>query len=98
MAISNPKTSDCDPRNRPPEGEAETHDDLPQRQPASRRHSRADAAEQRQLAEVGVEDAGLDTGYLANLIQRDANPSDVIDQAIIAPMPDDDRDVDTDLF
>ena len=59
---------------------------------------RADAAEQRQPAEVGFEDAGLDTGYLANLIQRDANPSDVIDQAIIAPMPDDDRDVDTDLF
>ena len=34
----------------------------------------------------------------ANLIQRDANPSDVIDQAIIVPLPDDDRDTDTTLF
>ena len=32
---------------------------------------------------------------VANLLQRDANPSDVIDQAIIVPLPDDDRDVDT---
>jgi hypothetical protein len=30
---------------------------------------------------------------VADLLQRDANPSDVIDQAIIVPMPDDDRDV-----
>ena len=35
---------------------------------------------------------------VANLLQRDANPSDVIDQAIIVPLPDDDRDVDTSLF
>jgi hypothetical protein len=55
----------------------------------------ADATEQRQPANVSVEDAGLDTGYLANLIQRDANPSDVIDQATIVPLPDDDRDLDT---
>jgi hypothetical protein len=54
----------------------------------------ADAAEQRQPADISVEDAGLDTGYVANLGQRDANPSDVIDQAIIVPMPDDDRDLD----
>jgi hypothetical protein len=59
---------------------------------------RVDAVEQRQRADVGVEDAGLDTGYLANLLQRDANPSDVIDQAIIVPLPDDDRAIDTDLF
>ena len=58
----------------------------------------ADAAEQRQPADVSVEDAGLDPGYVANLLQRDANPPDVIDQAIIVPLPDDDRDVDTDLF
>ena len=54
---------------------------------------RADAVEQHQLADVSVEDAGLDTGYVANLLQRDANPADVIDQANIVPMPDDDRDV-----
>jgi len=35
---------------------------------------------------------------VADLLQRDANPSDVIDQAIIVPLPDDDRDVDTSLF
>ena len=58
----------------------------------------ADAAEQQQLADVSVEDAGLDTRWVANLIQRDANPADVIDQAIIVPIPDDDRDVDTALF
>ena len=54
----------------------------------------ADAAEQLQPADVSVEDAGLDTRYVANLIKRDANPADVIDQAIIVPIPDDDRDVD----
>jgi hypothetical protein len=32
-------------------------------------------------ADVGPENAGLDTSYLANLLQRDANASDVIDQA-----------------
>ena len=58
----------------------------------------ADAVEQHQPADVSVEDAGLDPRYVANLIQRDANPSDVIDQAIIVPMPDDDRDIDTALF
>ena len=31
---------------------------------------------------------------MADLLQRDANPSDVIDQAIIVPLPDDDRDTD----
>jgi hypothetical protein len=58
----------------------------------------ADAVEQHQPADVSVEDAGLDTRYVANLSQRDANPADVIDQAIIVPIPDDDRDVDTALF
>ena len=47
----------------------------------------------------GAEGAGLDPREVANLLQRDANPSDVIDQAIIVPLPDDDRDdVDTPLF
>ena len=36
----------------------------------------ADAAEQRQSPEVSAEDAGLDTRYVANLTQRDANPAD----------------------
>jgi hypothetical protein len=58
----------------------------------------ADAAEQRQPADVSAEDAGLDPREVANLLQRDANPSDVIDQAIIVPMPDDDRDDDTAVF
>ena len=58
----------------------------------------ADAAEQHQAADDSAEDAGLDPREVANLLQRDANPSDVIDQAIIVPLPDDDRDVDTSLF
>lgn len=53
----------------------------------------ADAAEQHQPADLCAEDAGLDPESVANLLQRDANPADVIDQAIIVPMPDDDRDV-----
>jgi hypothetical protein len=58
----------------------------------------ADAAEQLQPADVSVEDAGLDTRHVANLSQRDANPADVIDPAIIVSIPDDDRDVDTAVF
>ena len=54
----------------------------------------ADAAEQRQPVEVSAEDAGVDPENVANLLQRDANPSDAIDQAIIVPLPDDDRDAD----
>jgi hypothetical protein len=52
----------------------------------------ADAVEQHQPADASVEDAGLDTEQVADLLQRDANPSDAIDQAIIVPLPDDDRD------
>lgn len=40
----------------------------------------------------------FDLRCVADLLQRDANPSDVIDQAIIVSIPDDDRDVDTSLF
>ena len=59
----------------------------------------ADAAEQRQSADDNAEDAGLDPREVASLLQRNANPADVIDQAIIVPLPDDDRDdVDTSLF
>ena len=81
-----------------PEGGRETHDDLPRRQPLADDIPAADAVEQQQPADVSVEDAGLDPAYVADLLQRDANPSDVIDQAIIVPLPDDDRDIDTALF
>ena len=53
-----------------------------------------DAIAQHQPADASVEDAGLDTEQVADLLQRDANPSDAIDQAIILPLPDDDRDGD----
>jgi hypothetical protein len=55
----------------------------------------ADAIEQHQPADASVEDAGLDTEQIADLLQCDANPSDAIDQAVIVPLPDDDRDRDT---
>jgi hypothetical protein len=54
----------------------------------------ADAAEQRQPVDVSAEDGGLDPELLADVLQRDANPPDVIDQAVIVPIPDDDRDAD----
>jgi hypothetical protein len=57
----------------------------------------ADAAEQHQPAD-SAEDAGLDPRCVADLLQRDANPSDVIDQAIIVPLPDDDPDTDATAF
>jgi hypothetical protein len=53
----------------------------------------ADAIEQHQPADPSVEDAGLDTEQVADLLQRDANPSDAIDQATIVPLPDDDGDI-----
>jgi hypothetical protein len=46
---------------------------------------------------TSVSRTGLDPGYVTNLLQRDANPSDVIDQAIIVVWPDD-RAIDTALF
>jgi len=49
----------------------------------------ADAAEQLQPVDDSAENAGLDLEGVADLPQRDANPSDVIDQAIIVPLPDD---------
>ena len=58
----------------------------------------ADAAEQHQPAHDSTEDAGLDSRCVADLLQRDANPSDVIDQAIIVPLPDDDPDTDVTAF
>ncbi|CAM4169409.1 hypothetical protein MB901379_01239 [Mycobacterium basiliense] len=53
----------------------------------------ADAADQR--LEAGFDDeAGLDTTYLSNARERDANEADVIDQAYIVPPQDDDLDID----
>ena len=66
--------------------------------PACRRHSRRRRSRTAQPADVSVEDAGLDPGYVTNLLHCDANPSDVIDRAIIVPLPDDDRAIDTDLY
>lgn len=49
----------------------------------------ADAIEQHR--EVDPDDeTGLDTSYLADVADRDANPDDVIDQAIVVPDPLDD--------
>jgi hypothetical protein len=58
----------------------------------------ADAAEPRTPAADSAEDAGLDPGWVAELLQRDADPSDVIDQATIVPLPDDDPDTDLTAF
>ncbi|WP_373280800.1 hypothetical protein [Mycobacterium celatum] len=34
--------------------------------------------------------SGLDTSYVADVADRDANPADLIDQAIVVPVPADD--------
>ncbi len=51
----------------------------------------ADAAEQQ--AVVFDDDAGLDTSYLADVSDRDANEADVIDQTIVVPVADHERDL-----
>jgi hypothetical protein len=51
----------------------------------------ADAMEQRLSADVD-DDSGLDPGDLDALSDRDANAADVIDQAIVVPVPEDDFD------
>lgn len=54
----------------------------------------ADAAEQRRDADFDDE-AGLDATYLnAGAADRDANEADVIEQAFVVPVADDDRDDD----
>jgi hypothetical protein len=60
------------------------HDDVPD----------ADALEQRQPADGDGEEERFDTDYIADVLQQSADPSDVIDQAIIVPLPDEDRDDD----
>jgi hypothetical protein len=54
----------------------------------------ADVAEQQRSVDDSDEGAGLDPDQVADLLQRDADPADIIDQAIIVPLPDDDREVD----
>ena len=49
----------------------------------------ADALEQRLVADP-EEDTGLDADYVGALTDRDANAADVIDQAIVVPLPEDD--------
>ncbi|OBK41116.1 hypothetical protein A5658_19500 [Mycobacterium sp. 1245111.1] len=49
----------------------------------------ADAMEQR-IAVDTEEDTGLDTNYVEALSDRDADPADVIDQAIVVPLPEGD--------
>ena len=54
---------------------------------------RADALEQRQPADRSAEEAGLNLESVSDLLQREADTSDVIDQSVVVPLPDDDRDV-----
>ncbi|OBH01138.1 MULTISPECIES: hypothetical protein [unclassified Mycobacterium] len=51
----------------------------------------ADAAEQRQIVDSDWDgqEAGLDTAYLDDATDRDANEADVIEQAFIVPTDDD---------
>jgi hypothetical protein len=49
----------------------------------------ADAIEQRLVVDT-EEDAGLDTNHVDALSDRDANAADVIDQAIVVPVPEED--------
>jgi hypothetical protein len=46
--------------------------------------------EQRRVVDFDDE-AGLDASYVADLADRDANPADLIDQAIVVPIPEDDE-------
>jgi hypothetical protein len=50
----------------------------------------ADLAEQRIVADATAADEGLNPAQLENADDIDANPADLIDQAISVPLPDDD--------
>jgi hypothetical protein len=49
----------------------------------------ADAIDQQRTVEISDE-FQLDTDYVADISDREANEADVIDQATIVPLPDDD--------
>jgi hypothetical protein len=53
-----------------------------------------DAVEQQQRAGDTADEGDLDRQLLAEPLDHDANPADLVDQAIIVPLPDDDRDAD----
>ncbi|WP_234807418.1 hypothetical protein [Mycolicibacter senuensis] len=53
----------------------------------------ADRAEQSLAADAGDQDDGLDPAHLENIDELDANPADVIEQAISVPLPHDDYDI-----
>lgn len=48
-----------------------------------------DAMEQQHVVDANDE-TGLDTAYVVDIADRDADPADVIDQAIVVPVPEDD--------
>jgi hypothetical protein len=50
----------------------------------------ADVAEQ-QRSVADTEDPTLDVGYIADRSDSEANPADVIEQAIEVPLPDDEH-------
>jgi hypothetical protein len=51
----------------------------------------ADVVEQRLVVDA-EDETGLDTKHVDALTDRDANAADVIDQAIVVPVPEDDYD------
>jgi hypothetical protein len=61
-----------------------------ERLPSTEDVPEADLAEQRTAADPTDEDAGPNSGYPENTDDIDANPADVIDQSIDAPLPTDD--------
>ncbi len=65
----------------------------PERLPATEDVPEADLAEQRIPADES-DDEGLDPTVLQNADDTEANPAELIDQAISAPLPDDDYDAD----
>ncbi|MDT5050235.1 MAG: hypothetical protein QOG75_6139, partial [Mycobacterium sp.] len=51
----------------------------------------ADVAEQQILVDLPVDEAGLDPTHITNRSDAEANPADLIDQAISIPLADDDH-------
>ncbi|KAA8963421.1 hypothetical protein [Mycobacterium sp.] len=49
----------------------------------------ADVADQRHAVD-SEDETGLDTSYVADIATREANPADLIDQAIVVPVPHED--------